>query len=1517
MPAITHSPYSTTWMTSILDFSQNDKKNLENILNKVPANNNVNPQEQIHNQQEKPITILSNKNEAQHKNDTLNLINQFINPPLSIAIEEFDKLAHDEQNRLLRSLLIKEKIINQEDKAIPTRELANGIIDYLNRYDYSKDKIAELARLLLKPLGEYGASKGETAPYARQQAAITNWLQYAIFGMPIDNWLLAQIKKYQPQQNAFIQAATITDNLQQMIMGGIPSDSWRLMQTEQIKSSENFLLRHQDLKNDHHNHIELTLPYAEIRDYYQQRILNRILPTLTLQPKTPDERQRLQKMVLNEPEWGYLHAGAGLLSESGADLNNMSLDEIIDIGMWLETSISKETVPATYVHYFKLPAMIHDVLTNADQARVAESDKKAMASVYHAYFDHLTQHHNNNNPFIQLSNLSQNWHSRPALARQQLKENDIDESWLNNYLYKNSAVEYQNRQGQTVLLPNIDTIFNQQNQKIADFAQQTELALLPQVFNSLTEAEQQFIESAKIELVKAEFNALGSIRGVSLSPSSRDGIMASGVFITPVPDSIDMLKCTFNGEERIYALQKQPNTKIGRYKLSRVDNNKNDILDLFPHEPEIRTDNEYQLKFHSASLLKKTAEKPQVLIDQLATLHRDKLVNKLQQEGYQETARQRGDAFFLSLIPFYTVITEAQQGNTDKAVQAGLWDMAGFLSFIGLTVYIGGRFSIATGEAALNGLQTALKKATFRQALSEGGKQLVKSGIPHVANILPPNVVAKLGTAFLRSVDPGFELLTSGGIKGINALKKAASQSKIEISGLNKLIKALEKKASDFPAAPTEKINIETAYRPDLAKEVSVINIGHERGNAIYVQVNPATGEPFGRKYLRDAAGNLELAPVPIGERLYHLRTQGLGGLGSKMAERVWGEQDQMGDSLTRFSLYRLKNLLTQQGQNINLMRKNLSKINFTKLNKRKIIFSDAMLTQSNLSESNLSNFNLNRANLSEANLDKANLTEANLYEAKIINATLVNTCLFQTNLSLANLKNSVLKQANLAEANLELANLTNANLIEANLNHANLSAVTIRGANFTGANLDNTIDTFSLNLPFNNYFNSRVHMNYMDILDLELNHFNNSGKSVLTAIDSIDNQYSALKTKLALQLIQEIDNSTFNLASVTLPLLDTLGKMPFIKNSEINQFVNKLIDKYLENNTSHLLSKLKTHPTIIDTFINYFNQHPRLMVSDELNSAFIQTILAARIKGTEGMKTAAQQLYKKYLDLPAIQQQLQHAEIEGIFGDYAGHADWADNQAANYLLLSPTKPGRVLVITENDLNQMLHPELETKWNNIFLFQDGKNLSPAEYSLQQCYNQEFPLFSNSFSHIHYKTAFDKLITTLNLSDQLKPLFLDAIKSNVFATKLTDNASQKALSQTFSRVLDFERGYTLKNENYDQIINIYELTSSSNREKAEHLFSLSAVFTRYSSSAIFGTEWDSPTMLRYYAYALLEKAHKLDPSLIGQHTFNDWENRLLGKNGAFTCSALLADQMIVYANEHCKPILQKIIPPAWR
>ncbi|HGJ5875451.1 MAG TPA: hypothetical protein ACHBX0_02365 [Arsenophonus sp.] len=76
-----------------------------------------------------------------------------------------------------------------------TQKLATHVIDYLDRYDHSNDKITEFARLLLRPLEEYGASNGEAVPYVRQQTAITDWLQYVIFTMPVDDCLLTQVKK--------------------------------------------------------------------------------------------------------------------------------------------------------------------------------------------------------------------------------------------------------------------------------------------------------------------------------------------------------------------------------------------------------------------------------------------------------------------------------------------------------------------------------------------------------------------------------------------------------------------------------------------------------------------------------------------------------------------------------------------------------------------------------------------------------------------------------------------------------------------------------------------------------------------------------------------------------------------------------------------------------------------------------------------------------------------------------------------------------------------------------------------------------------------------------------------------------------------------------------------------------------------------------------------------------------------------------------------------------------------------
>ncbi|MDR5616752.1 pentapeptide repeat-containing protein [Arsenophonus sp.] len=1592
MPNVNSRFLSLNWMSSVL---HRTNREVENRLMEEQRSSDIvvsNNQLQLNAlQHEELATSVGDSTETTSKPlvNNLEALLQTSNHPINITLPAseapfFYSIARKEQNRLLCSMLTQEgHTINQQDDETLSYRF-NHITDYLSRNKNEEDKIETLAKLLLKPLGEYGANEGEKIPLARQQAIIADWLQYAVLGLSSDKWVLAQLNI------ATTPGADITKN--------------------------NLGFHHEYLTHcffEQFNRTgELAILSPQTRTYYQENVLSRIMPTFCLQPKDIADQIRLKNMMINQPEWGYLHAGAMLLKESGAALNDISLDEIINIGILIETLIIEEKVPAEYSHYFKLPALIHHQLKTENKRDSAEINEQTMPSIYPHYFNYLHQS-SQNNPFIQLSYLLQNRQSRPELASQQLKDHGVDEDWLNNYLYKNREVDYPNQQGKISTLPNIDTIFEQQNQHIVDVFKQTEHVLLPQAFNALSEEEQIFLQRAEINQVKVEYNARDS--NIHFLPPGVAGLVANNGLIIHIPDATDMLMCSFNGEERIYALEKEQ--KMGNYKLSRVDRNRDLIFDLIKDHKNTRYNKNFALKIHSPILLKKTDEQPKMALEKLAETHSNKLFIKLHDDGYQKTTRQKVDDFFLSLIPFYTCINEAQKGNVRESIAAGIFDILSFLPFLGKGLQVGGRFSIAMGEATTQGLKIAAKQATIAQFLKQGGKQFISVGIPHITKSVPPEAYIGLGIDFFRSADPGFELLTSGGIKGINSLKNTALKLKPKINGLTKLAETLEKQVKNFPVTPAKSFKIETAYRTELKKKVFVVNIGKKQGKDIFVQINSETGALYGRRYLKDDVGNLTLAPILIRERLYHLKTQGLGGMGSKMVDKFWGgSSDVFLTGSTEEKLDALKKSLANRNDNsvidlsganlsdmnlsflfngkTNLSLANLSGANLEKATLQKVNLKDANLLQANLigakmDGSNLANAKLKGVKMMDADLTKAILTGAKMMEAdltkailtgakmtgadltkaKLINVNLaqahladvrlVEANLKGANLNIANLNNANLSQANLVGvkmddsdlvganlievdltgANLTRAklgntilidaNLTNANLMNANLAHADLTEVDLTGANLTGADL---IGANLSEVDFSNAILKELNINAAnfsdailnntltlflpkiwndDSLDITLNHFNNQS-SLLTSINSIDNKYNELKIKLACQLITSLEKSNANLINVTLPLLDIFGKTSFMTNGYISHFVNTLTSNYLKNLSPNLLSLLENRSTITNLFLNYFDQHPHLMVSSEFNSNFIQVLLAARTQGID----AGHSLYEKYLSMPEIQQQLKHEDIKEIFGDYKGNADWSDNNAQNFLLLSTT-PNRVLVASENILSQMLHPGLDTKWDHVYLFQDGKCLSPTEYSLKQCYNESFPLFAPHFSYSLNQSKFYQLIETLDLGDQLKSLFIDATKSKAYATKLVDDTYQQELSEVFSRVLDLKQGYILKDENYNRIMKLYDLTSSTDRRKAEHLFSLSAVFTRYSSSAIFGTEEHSPLMLRYYAYALMEKAHTIDPTLIGPDKFNDWKNRLLGTNKAFTCTAVLSDIMTGYAIKHYNDVLKTIQPPTWR
>lgn len=96
------------------------------------------------------------------------------------------------------------------------------------------------------------------------------------------------------------------------------------------------------------------------------------MPTLMLQVNSPLEHERLQKMTVDQAQWGYLHAGAMLLVETGDEINKMSLDNIITTGMLLDSLLLAENTSAEYSCYFKLPALIHNQLDAENKKRLAK-----------------------------------------------------------------------------------------------------------------------------------------------------------------------------------------------------------------------------------------------------------------------------------------------------------------------------------------------------------------------------------------------------------------------------------------------------------------------------------------------------------------------------------------------------------------------------------------------------------------------------------------------------------------------------------------------------------------------------------------------------------------------------------------------------------------------------------------------------------------------------------------------------------------------------------------------------------------------------------------------------------------------------------------------------------------------------------------------------------------------------------------------------------------------------------------
>src|SRR5476649_2398670 len=584
-------------------------------------------------------------------------------------------------------------------------------------------------------------------------------------------------------------------------------------------------------------------------------------------------------------------------------------------------------------------------------------------------------------------------------------------------------------------------------------------------------------------------------------------------------------------------------------------------------------------------------------------------------------------------------------------------------------------------------------------------------------------------------------------------------------------------------------------------------------------------------------------------------------------------------------------------------------------LNGAKLI--GAKLIGANLSGASLSKAKLNRANLREAKLNRASLSEADLSEADLSGADLSGANLNRTNLREAKLNGANLRGVNLFMANLSEASLSGTSLLGANLNGANLNGASLfianlAGANLNGADLSNISQEWAL-LWLPNWDSAW--------LDAYLNHINNpESGSLLTMMDSIDEQYADVKLRMARELMTLLQNTTADTSSVALPLMDILSKPPYTDEADIAAWLDTVCTTYIDRNNGQVLP---WNAGIFNQSVGLFTRRPALMLSH--NAAFIQIVAQGMAENsTPAMKEKAAALYETYL---------QHERIKpygetAFFGDYGQKPDWENPEAVNFIILPAVQSGAsseprtvsAMLLSRTSLEGMLSPRPDSAWNNVYLYRgpdhcltDGERPAPDDL-----FARAFPLFNGPYQHMQNTAKFLLLLKTLNLGN-LETAFVSATWARNSSSKLVSAADQKTLKDIFAPKLTYspESGrYGLNDAHYEELLSAYGLTSASDADKGKTLLCLAALFIKYSSSAVFGTETESPSALRQYAYALMAKAHSLDGNLVDKGTLANWTNSLLGLKGVFTCSAVLSNLMVELIRSRFPEVLSGIMPPAW-
>ncbi|WP_168408142.1 membrane-targeted effector domain-containing toxin [Erwinia amylovora] len=389
---------------------------------------------------------------------------------------------------------------------------------------------------------------------------------------------------------------------------------------------------------------------------------------------------------------------------------------------------------------------------------------------------------------------------------------------------------------------NLNSKYLELTSHVADSFYQFDQFLVNSAFEDLPIIEYQFITAKESIMCPVDFSMhTDKPRGLSIRPVRDMDIKVS-------LEKTELISVMQAAEERIYALVEQIET-AGGYKVIRVDRDilkfiSAGILDYNKFAANCRVvgnelkSNHDTFFFSIKSVLNTVVAREgniEFLVNFLSAKHRENLYHSLYESGNDQSDFISMWNVLKHIIPLYDCIDGIVKNEPAQALPSCLMDALSLTPGVGIATNLSGRFAISLSTGIRHGIATVGKA---------GIALAVKNTLKHVS--LPSiGEMAILGKTALRSIDPGFELLST------------ASRS---FSAKIKVLLASDKNTADLAARITPSNAIGSrqlapadealmALVPGTELRIPLKSIVNNNGQNVYVRFNPETGEAFGIHY--------------------------------------------------------------------------------------------------------------------------------------------------------------------------------------------------------------------------------------------------------------------------------------------------------------------------------------------------------------------------------------------------------------------------------------------------------------------------------------------------------------------------------------------------------------------------------------------------------------------------------------------------------------------------------------------